>query len=105
MDYAEAFALADNAIQFGESVRVTSADIDMILDTADSLGITLFGDGDEGDVAEYFDMAVVHGDYRFIFGCDGDAILVDATTVYYLPADEYPGDPQEGRGEIASVLI
>jgi len=105
MDYAEAFALADNAIQFGESVRVTSADIDMILDTCDSLGITLFGDGDEGDVAEYFDMAVIHGNYRFIFGCDGDAILVDDTTVYYLPADEYPGDPQEGRGEIASVLI
>ena len=99
MDYAVAFALADNAIQFGESVRVTSADIDMILDTCDSLGITLFGDGDEGDVAEYFDMAVVHGDYRFIFGCDGDAILVDATTVYYLPADEYPAgllDPNTG---------
>jgi hypothetical protein len=103
MDYAVAFALADNAMQFGESARVTAGDYDMILDAVDRMGVFLFDD--DGDVVENFDMAVMHGDYRFIFGVNGDCFLLDDTTVYYLPADEYPGDPQEGRGEIASVLI
>ena len=103
MDYAVAFSLADNALQFGESARVTSVDYDMIIDAADRMGLCL--GRDEGDIVENFDMAVMHGNYRFIFGCDGDCFLLDDDTVYYLPADEYPGDPQEGRGDIASVLI
>ena len=82
MNRDQATALQSDAIKFGESARVTSDDIDMILDTAERMGLWL-GD-DEGDVVENFDTAVIHGNYLFIFGCDGNCFMVDAETIYYF---------------------
>jgi len=82
MNRDQATALQSDAIKFGESARVTSDDIDMILDTAKRMGLCL-GD-DEGDVVENFDTAVIHGDYLFIFGCDGNCFMVDDETIYYF---------------------
>ena len=82
MNHDEAFALQSDALKFGESGRVTSVDYDMIIDAADRMG--LFPGDDEGDIVENFDMAVMHGNYRFIFGGEGNCFLLDDDTVYYF---------------------